>query len=91
MVRPAGSIANVGVHGSSVQLDLQDLWITNIDILDGSGEHRHPRHAAEDGRLSATRPGRFISHRFKLEEIMDAYDVFANAAQTKALKVVLTA
>ncbi|HNP57269.1 MAG TPA: zinc-dependent alcohol dehydrogenase family protein [Gordonia sp. (in: high G+C Gram-positive bacteria)] len=91
VVRPAGSIANVGVHGSSVQLDLQDLWITNIDISMGLVNTDTLGTLLKMVASRQLDPDVFISHRFKLEEIMDAYDVFANAAQTKALKVVLTA
>ena len=35
-----------------------------------------------------TRP--LVTHRFRLDDIMRAYDTFANAATEKALKVVLT-
>jgi alcohol dehydrogenase len=31
-----------------------------------------------------------ITHRFALDDFMEAYDVFARAAQTGALKVVLS-
>ena len=42
--------------------------------------------AVEAGRLD---PGKLITHHFALDEIMEAYDTFANAAKEKALKVVL--
>ncbi len=35
-------------------------------------------------------PGRFISHRFALDQFDQAYDVFTRAADTGALKVVLS-
>jgi alcohol dehydrogenase len=39
------------------------------------------------GQIDASR---FITHRFDLDDIEAAYDVLAHAADTKALKVVLT-
>ena len=35
IVRPGGSVANIGVHGKSVDLALNELWIRNIDISMG--------------------------------------------------------
>ena len=60
VVRPAGHIANVGVHGTGVSLPLDTLWISNITIAMGAGEHRHHRDVAEDGRRAhaARRPVR---------------------------------
>ncbi|WP_159808945.1 zinc-dependent alcohol dehydrogenase family protein [Cellulomonas citrea] len=90
IVRPGGRVANVGVHGAPVELALQDLWIQNIDISMGLvntnttamllslvAEHRLPVD------LLAT-------HHFALDQMIDAYDTFARAAQTKALKVVIS-
>ena len=36
-------------------------------------------------------PKRLITHHFKLDKIMDAYDTFVAAAKTNALKVVIEA
>ena len=91
IVRPAGTVADMGVHGESVELALQDLWISNIDIAVGlvnANTVGTPVTIVASRQLD---PDPFISHRFALDEIMDAYDVFGNAAETKALKVVLTA
>ena len=87
---PGGNVANVGVHGRSVELHLENLWIQNINISMGLvnanttpmllklvAQHRIP---AE----------KFATHHFPLTEIVDAYDTFSRAAETKALKVVLT-
>ncbi|MDY0006254.1 MAG: zinc-dependent alcohol dehydrogenase family protein, partial [Spongiibacteraceae bacterium] len=35
VVRPGGHIANIGVHGTSVDLQLQKLWIKNITLTTG--------------------------------------------------------
>ncbi|WP_440712866.1 zinc-dependent alcohol dehydrogenase family protein [Gordonia sp. FQ] len=91
LVRPAGTVANVGVHGEPVQLDLQDLWISNIDISMGLVNTNTLGTLLKMVASRQLDPDVFISHRFALDQILDAYEVFANAAETKALKVVLTA
>jgi alcohol dehydrogenase len=91
IVRPGGHVANVGVHGQSATLHLETLWIKNITIttglVDTSSTPRLLRLITE-GRLD---PLPLATHRFKLDEMLDAYEVFANAAETDALKIVLSA
>jgi alcohol dehydrogenase len=90
LVRPGGHVANVGVHGKPATLHLEDLWIKNVTITTGLVDtHSTPTLL----RLVATRQvesARFITHRFALDEFLDAYDVFSRAGETGALKVVLT-
>jgi alcohol dehydrogenase len=90
LIRPGGTVANVGVHGKSVELKLQDLWIKDVAITTGlvstTTTHMLLKLVAQ-GKLT---PERFVSHRFTFETIIDAYDTFARAAETKALKVVIT-
>ena len=35
-------------------------------------------------------PKQLITHRFKLDQILEAYDTFARAASTQALKVIVS-
>ena len=89
LIRAGGRVANVGVHGCSVTLHLEKLWIRNVLITTGLVDtFTTPRllQLIESGRLD---PTPFATHRFRLEEAMEAYDVFADAAKTQALKVVL--
>ncbi|WP_458040507.1 zinc-dependent alcohol dehydrogenase family protein [Microbacterium sp. HM-570] len=89
MVRPAGRVANVGVHGKPVEFPLQDLWISNISITMGLV---NTNTSATLLRLLAQHKlpvDEFISHTFQLDDILEAYDVFARAAETKALKVMI--
>jgi alcohol dehydrogenase len=90
IVRPGGSVANVGVHGSPVELALQDLWIMDLSITTGlvstSTTPMLLKLVAQD-KLAAAK---FATHHFKLDEMMDAYDTFGRAAETKALKVVIS-
>jgi alcohol dehydrogenase len=91
LVRPGGTVANVGVHGAPATLHLEDLWIKNVTITTGLVDtFTTPKllRLIESGRLD---PTPFATHRFELDEFTEAYDVFADAASTNALKVVLAA
>ena len=91
LVRPGGRVANAGVHGRPATLHLEKLWIRDVTIttglVDTSTTPQLLRLIAE-GRLDATP---FATHSFPLGETMAAYDTFADAATTHALKVVLEA
>ena len=89
MISPGGRIANVGVHGAPVDLQLQDLWIKNITITTGLvSTNTSPMllKTVESGKL---KPEELVTHKFKFENIMEAYDTFANASKEKALKVII--
>ena len=90
LVRAGGTVANIGVHGGPATLHLEELWIKNVTITTGLVDtYSTPvlLRLLTSGQVDA---GRFVTHRFALGEFMQAYDVFANAADTGALKVVLT-
>jgi len=91
VVRPGGHVANVGVHGHPVELALQDLWIANITITTGLVNTDTLETLLKLVAQRKINPDVFISHRFALADILEAYDVFGRAAETKALKVILTA
>ena len=89
IVRPGGHVANVGVHGRPVELRLQDLWIHNITISMGLvNTNTIPMllKLVAQGRLKVDN---FATHHFKLDDMLAAYDTFARAAETKALKVII--
>jgi alcohol dehydrogenase len=91
LIRPGGRVANVGVHGKCATLHLEKLWIRDILITTGLVDtNSTPKllKLIEGGRLD---PTVFATHRFPLEDTEEAYDVFAAAAETHALKVVLNA
>ena len=91
IIAPGGTIANVGVHGKSVELHLEKLWDRNITITTRLVDAIST--STLIGMVVAKRidPKRLITHRFKLDEIVEAYDTFARAAETRALKVVIEA
>jgi alcohol dehydrogenase len=91
IVAPGGTIANIGVHGKKVDLHLERLWDRNVTIttrlvdtvstpmlLNSVGSHKID-------------PKLLITHRFKFDHILDAYETFASAAKTRALKVIIEA
>jgi len=89
LVRPGGHVANVGVHGHSATLHLETLWIKDITITTGLVDTATtPRllNLIAEGRLD---PTPFATHRFALDDTLSAYETFAAAAETNALKVVL--
>src|SRR6266566_6943652 len=91
LIRPGGRVANVGVHGHSAVLHLEKLWIKDVTITTGLVDtFTTPRllNLIAEGRLD---PTPFATHRFGLDDTLDAYDTFASAAETDALKVVLEA
>ncbi|SEC82575.1 zinc-binding dehydrogenase [Rhodococcus koreensis] len=90
LVRPGGRIANVGVHGKPVDLHLEDLWINNITITTGLVNGTTIPTLLDllaNGKLDA---GAFSTHSFGLDQMIDAYDVFAHADSHDALKVTIS-
>jgi alcohol dehydrogenase len=91
IVAAGGHIANVGVHGKPVSLKLEKLWAHNITLttrLVDTVTTPMLLKTVVAGKLQAKK---LITHQFRLDELMKAYDTFGNAAKEKALKVLLTA
>jgi alcohol dehydrogenase len=91
LIRPGGRVANIGVHGKPATLHLEKLWISDVTVTTGLVDtYSIPQlmRLIASGRLD---PTLFATHHFALEDAMAAYDTFADAASTKALKVVLQA
>jgi alcohol dehydrogenase len=83
-------VANIGVHGQPATLHLESLWIRNVTITTGLVDTYSTPTLL---RLVAARQiaaAQFVSHRFNLQQMEEAYEVFAGAAQTGAVKVVLS-
>src|SRR4029453_6268261 len=90
LVRPGGTVSNVGGHGQPAPPHRERLWIRNVTVRTGLVDtYSTPTllRLVAAGQLDM---GRFITHRFDMSDFMDAYDVFGNAATTQALKVVVT-
>ena len=91
MVDPGGIIANVGVHGQKVELHLERLWSQNIAITTRLVDAVTTPMLLKTVQSGKIDPTRLITHRFKLDQIIEAYDTFGRAAQTRALKVIISA
>jgi alcohol dehydrogenase len=90
LVRPGGHVANIGVHGEPAALHLETLWTRDVTITTGLVDTSSTPTLS---RLVATHQldaAPFATHRFRLDEMMEAYEVFADASETGALKVILT-
>jgi alcohol dehydrogenase len=90
LARPGGHIANIGVHGEPATLHLEEQWIRDVTITTGLVDtYTTPTllRLVTSGQLDSTK---FATHHFALDQFEEAYDVFGRAADTGALKVVLT-
>jgi alcohol dehydrogenase len=90
LVRPGGRVANIGVHGKPATLHLEDLWIRDVTITTGLVDTYSTATLLKMVGSGQLDTGQIVTHRFALDEIMNAYDVFARPAETGALKVVLS-
>ena len=91
IIAPGGVIANIGVHGIKVDLHLENLWDRNITITTQLVDTVSTPMLLNSVKASKIDPKLLITHRFRLDKIMEAYDVFEHAAKTKALKVIIEA
>jgi alcohol dehydrogenase len=91
IVGPGGVIANIGVHGVKVDLHLENLWDRNITITTRLVDTVSTPMLLNSLRSHKIDPKQLITHRFKLGEILDAYETFGRAADTHALKVIIEA
>ena len=90
LVRPGGTVANIGVHGVPVELPMHELWIQNITLTMGLVDTVSIPTLltmVASGKIPSEKMG---THRFTFDRIGEAYDVFADAAANSALKVVIT-
>lgn len=89
IIAPGGTIANIGVHGKKVDLHLERLWDRNISITTRLVDTVTVPTLLNLLHAQQVDPKQLITHRFKLDAILDAYETFGNAADTKALKVII--
>ncbi|UUZ58444.1 zinc-binding dehydrogenase [Nocardioides sp. B-3] len=89
-IRPGGRVANVGVHGAPVNLPLDRDWINNITITTGLVNATTAPELLEKIKAGEIDPGKFVTHRFTFDQMLEAYDTFARAADEHAIKVIIT-
>lgn len=91
IIRPGGNIAVVGVHGHSVDLQLQDLWIRNITLTTGLVSTNTTPMLLKTVSSGKLQPNKLITHHFVLDDMLEAYKVFGDAGKEKAIKVIIDA
>ncbi len=91
LVAPGGIIANVGVHGHKADLHLERLWAQNIAITTRLVDTVTTPMLLKTVQSKRLDPSQLITHRFTLDQILEAYDTFGRAADTQALKVIIAA
>jgi alcohol dehydrogenase len=89
IISAGGHIANIGVHGKSVTLHLETLWSRNISITTRLVDTVTTPMLFKTVQSKRIEPKKLITHRFKLDQMIKAYDTFEHAAKEKALKVIL--
>ena len=89
LVRPGGHVANIGVHGAPATLHLEDLWTRDVTITTGLVDTWSTPRLLKLVRSGQLAPEALVTHRFKFGDFLDAYDTFARASDTGALKVVI--
>lgn len=89
VLAPGGNLANVGVHGKSVNLELQDLWIRNVTITTGLVSTNSTPMLLKTLASGKIKVEELITHNFKFENMLDAYETFQNASKEKAMKVII--
>lgn len=90
LVRPGGRVANIGVHGKPATLHLESLWIRDVTVTTGLVDTFSTPTLLRLVAAHQIDAGRFVTHHFSLAEMEAAYDTFGRAAETEAVKVVLT-
>ena len=90
IVTAGGHIANVGVHGKPVQLNLERLWSQNITLRTGLVDTLTTPMLLKTVVSGKLQPQQLITHHFTMDEMMQAYDTFGDAMKEKALKVIIT-
>lgn len=89
VIAPGGHIASIGVFGEPVDLHMERLWSHNITLTTRLVDTVTTPMLLKSVQSGALHPERLVTHRFKLDEIMKAYETFSHAREEKALKVVL--
>ena len=89
IVAAGGRIANIGVHGKPVQLNLDKLWSRNITLTTRLVDTVTTPMLLKTVASGKVRPKQLITHHFTLDDVMKAYDTFGNAMKERALKVII--
>jgi len=90
IVTAGGHIANIGVHGKPVQLNMDKLWSHNITLTTRLVDTVTTPMLLKTVMSGRIQPAQLITHHFALDDVMQAYNTFGNAMKERALKVIIT-
>ncbi len=90
IVKPGGYIANVGVHRKPVEFHIEKLWISNITLTTGLVNTSTTPMLLKTVTSKKLQPEQLITHRFTFDQFLEAYDVFKQAAENEAMKVIIS-
>lgn len=90
IIGPGGRMANIGIYSKSVELHKHVLWTRNVTIRMGVVNTSSIPALLKMIHAGKLDPCRLISHRFPLEQIVEAYELFKHAADERAVKIVLS-
>ena len=89
IVAAGGNLALLGVHGKPVTLHLERMWKHNFTMTAGLVHTSTIPALMQRVVEGEIRPLELISHKFKMSQMLSAYETFSNASKFKALKVVI--
>src|SRR5471032_856677 len=89
IIAPGGTIANIGVHGVKVDLHLESLWDRNLTITTRLVDTVSTPMLLKVLQAKKLDAKSLITHRYKLDQVLEAYQTFGQAAETHALKVLI--
>jgi alcohol dehydrogenase len=90
ILRPGGHLANIGVHGKSVNLEIEKLWIRNITITTGLVNTNTTPMLLKTVASGKLDPSKLITHHFTLDEMLKAYEVFGDPVKEQTMKVIIS-
>jgi alcohol dehydrogenase len=89
IVTAGGHIANIGVHGKPVTLNLDKLWSHNVTLKTRLVDTVTIPLLLKTVLSGKIEPKKLITHRFAMADTMKAYDTFGEAMKERALKVII--
>lgn len=90
IVAAGGHIANIGVHGKPVQLNLDKLWDHNITLTTRLVDTVTTPMLLKTVMTGKIQPAKLITHHFEMNDLLKAYETFGSAMKERALKVIIT-
>ena len=89
VLKEGGHLANVGVHGKSVNLEIEKLWIKNLTITTGLVNTNTTEMLMKNCCSGKLKSEKLATHQCKFEDMENNYTVFKHAAEEKAMKLII--